>query len=357
MIHKCIQFGPFGPVSDPVGYKASTTQTAQPYSFDGMTRRLGRSAESDLRRRQISSDEVVVPPLVSIERPASPLIDRARSFLEAGPSGSVPLIEHVCSLPGAPAAVAEQLALALFNDIADVQRDQDGRWLLVRERRSAPTNMVASRRLDALTYVVVDVETTGGSPGGGDRIVEFGAVTVAGGRIVDHYETLVNPERPISPQVTRLTRITWDMVRRAPTIRDLAARIADVLRGHLFVAHNASFDWRFVSAELSRFGGQHLVGEKLCTVKLARAVVPNIKRRSLGSLSYYYGIENHARHRAGGDALATAKLLIRLLAAAQDRGCETLEDLRALIRNVPSRGRGRRKRRGMPGWADGEMTA
>ena len=113
------------------------------------------------------------------------------------------------------------------------------------------------------------------------------------------------------------------MFRHAPTIRDVAPRIADVLRGHLFVAHNAAFDWRFVSTELSRYAGQQLSGEKLCTVRLARAVVPNIRRRSLDSLSYFYGIENHARHRAGGDALATAKGLIRLLAAARDRGCET----------------------------------
>jgi DNA polymerase-3 subunit epsilon len=300
---------------------------------------------------------MAIPPLISVERTPSPLIARARSFLEAGPSGSVPLIEHVCSLPGAPPAVAEQLALALFVESADVRRGDDGLWSLVRERTASATRTTTARHLDALTYVVVDVETTGGSPWGGDRITEFGAVTVAGGQIVDVFETLVNPERPIPSQVTRLTRITWDMVRRAPTIRDISARIAELLRGHLFVAHNASFDWRFVSTELSRFGGQQLVGEKLCTVKLARAVVPNIKRRSLDSLSCYYGIENHARHRAGGDALATAKVLLRLLKAARERGCETLEDLRTLTRRVPSRGRGRKKRRRMPGWTDGEMTA
>ena len=338
--------------------KPVTAQTARLYSLDDMTRRLGRSAASGLQGRASSvASEVVVQPFISVETPSSPLVDRARSFLEAGPSGSVPLIEHVCRLPGAPPAVAEQLALALFTQTSDVQRGTDGRWTLVRESRVQRLQQSVARHLDALTYVVVDVETTGGSPGGGDRITEFGAVTVAGGQIVDVFETLVNPERTIPAQVSRLTRITWDMVRRAPTIRDVAARIADVLRGHVFVAHNAAFDWRFVSTELSRFGGQQLAGEKLCTVKLARAVVPNIKRRSLDSLSYYYGIENHARHRAGGDALATAKVLLRLLSAARDRGCETLEDLRTLTRRVPSRGRGRRKRRGMPGWTDGEMTA
>ena len=241
----------------------------------------------------------------------------------------------------------------------DVRRDAEGRWSLVRELPvpARASKAVARRPLDSLTYVVVDVETTGGSPFGGDRITEFCAVTVANGSIADVFETLVNPQRPIPAAVTRLTRITWDMVRTAPTIRDVAPRIADVLRGHLFVAHNAAFDWRFVSSELSRYAGQQLSGEKLCTVKLARAVVPDIRRRSLDSLSYFFGIENHARHRAGGDALATAKVLLRLLDAARERGCETLEDLRMITRRVPSRGRGRRRRRGMPGWTDGEITA
>ena len=299
-----------------------------------------------------------VRPFVSVDREPSPLLARARSFLESGPADSVPLIEHVCRLPGAPNAVAEQLALSLFHQSADVQRDQDGRWTLVRERPIAPrtTREVASRSLDALSYVVVDVETTGGSPFGGDRITEFCAVTVINGQIADVFETLVNPQRPIPPRVTRLTRITWEMVRHAPTIRDVATRIAESLRGHLFVAHNAAFDWRFVTSELSRFAGQQVSGERLCTVKLARAVVPNIRRRSLDALSYFYGIENHARHRAGGDAVATAKVLLRLLAAARDRGCETLDDFR-MITLVPSIWRERRKRRGLPGFADGEMTA
>jgi DNA polymerase-3 subunit epsilon len=296
--------------------------------------------------------------MVSVERSASPLVDRARSFLKAGPAGSVPLIEHVCSLPGAPVAVAEQLAMALFTDTPDVRRDTDGRWSLVREQTVEAPRLTSGRSLDSLSYVVVDVETTGGSPWGGDRITEFCAVTVANGRIASVFETLINPQRPIPPAVTRLTRITWDMVRSAPTIRDVAPRIADVLRGHVFVAHNAAFDWRFVTSELERYAGQQVAGEKLCTVKLARAVVPAIRRRSLGALSYYYGIENHARHRAGGDALATAKVLLRLLDAARERGCETLEELRMLMRRVPSRGRGRKKRRNrMPGWTDGEMTA
>ena len=330
-----------------------------PYSFDVMTRRSNRSGQPGHPGRSSPPNaDLEARPFVSIDREASPLLSRARSYLESGPADSVPLIEHVCQLPGAPKAVAEQLALSLFSESSDVQRNEDGRWALVREQPIAlrAKRDAAPRLLDALSYVVVDVETTGGSPFGGDRITEFCAVTVVNGQIVDVFETLINPQRPIPSRVTRLTRITWEMVRHAPTIRDVATRIAEVLRGHLFVAHNAAFDWRFVTSELSRFAGQQVSGERLCTVKLARAVVPNIRRRSLDSLSYFYGIENHARHRAGGDALATAKVLLRLLAAARDRGCETLEDLRMITR-VPSSRRKRHKRRGLPGWADGEMTA
>ena len=324
-----------------------------------MTRRSSRSGQPGNRGRvSPPNSDFEVRPFVSVDREPSPLLARARSYLESGPADSIPLIEHVCQLPGAPRAVAEQLALAVFTEAADVQRGEDGRWSLVRERpvSSRAKRDLVPRALDALSYVVVDVETTGGSPFGGDRITEFCAVTVINGQIADVFETLINPQRPIPPAVTRLTRITWDMVRKAPTIRDVAARIAESLRGHLFVAHNAAFDWRFVTSELSRFAGQQVSGERLCTVKLARAVVPNIRRRSLDSLSYFYGIENHARHRAGGDALATAKVLLRLLAAARDRGCETLEDLRMITR-TPSSRRKRRRRRGLPGWTDGEMTA
>lgn len=302
----------------------------------------------------------MAPGPVTVTKEESSLVDRARTLLASGPQHSVPLIEHVCRLPGAPGPVVEQLALALFTGTPDVVRNGDGSWGLVREthpRPKARMKGVVRRPLDALSFVVVDVETTGGSPLGGDRITEIGAVTVKGGEIVDRWETLLNPERPIPPAVTALTRITWGMVRNKPTIRDVADEVARVIRGHVFVAHNAAFDWRFLSSELARYAGRRLEGERLCTVRLARAVLPSIRRKSLDSLSHYYGIENEARHRAGGDALATARVLLRLLDAARDRGCETLEDVRQLIRGVPSRGRGRKRRRGTPTWSDGEITA
>jgi DNA polymerase-3 subunit epsilon len=292
----------------------------------------------------------------------SALLARAREFLAAGPSEPAPLIAYVCQLPRPPMAVAEHMAVALFEQVRDIAREPDGRWTLagrivpLSPARAAPAAAApasASPSLARLTYAVVDVETTGTSPTRGDRITEVAAVIVQDGEVTEIWETLVNPERSIPPWITALTRITWGMVKDKPTFREVARELARVLERRLFVAHNAAFDWRFVSTEMHRATGERLVGERLCTVRLARAVLPQLRRRSLDSLQHYFGVENAARHRAGGDALATARILIRLLGEAQSRGCVTLEDVRMLTRPAPRKRRPRRRPR-TPQWGDGE---
>lgn len=287
---------------------------------------------------------------LALVAPSSALLDRARDYLSRGPAAPESLIEYVCHLPAPPKAVAEHMAMALFERTREFTRASDGRWRIGTEAPAAP----APRRIGDLSYVVVDVETTGTSPWLGDRVTEVAAVTVRGGEIAEIWETLVNPLRSIPPRITALTRITAAMVQDAPTFAQIAPEVARTLEGRLFVAHNASFDWRFLSVEMSRATGNQLCGERLCTVRLARVLLPQLRRRSLDALSHYYGIENRARHRAGGDAVATAHILIRLLEGAGERGCETLDDLRALTRPAP---RGRRKRRGLPGAADGDVPA
>jgi len=201
-------------------------------------------------------------------------------------------------------------------------------------------------RLRTLEYVVVDVETTGGSHRHGHRITEVAAVRLRGdGARIDEYTTLINPRRPIPPFITSLTRITWDMVARAPHFEDIADELRRFLAGAVFVAHNASFDWRFLSHELRRVDGLPLRGRVLCTVRLARRVVPEIRYRSLDALQYFFGIENEARHRAWGDARATALIFRRLLDRVEERDIERWEQLDALLGRVAPR----RKRRAMPG--------
>jgi DNA polymerase III epsilon subunit family exonuclease len=284
------------------------------------------------------------------------LTSRAADYLAAGPADVVDLIGHICSLPGAPRIVAEHMAHAMFAGRRDFVRTDDGRWMLapsiavpasVGERRSPrySTARAAATRADKLSdlsYVVVDVETTGGRAFYGDRITEIAAVVVKGGEIVEVFETLVNPERPIPPFVTQLTNITWSMVKDAPTFDRIAPDVIRVLEGNVFVAHNATFDWRFVTSEISRSAGKRITGRKLCTVKVARKVLPQLSRRSLDHVARYYGVDIVGRHRAGGDAIATAKCFIRMLRDLSDRGYETWEDLDSLLRRPSSR---RKKRR------------
>jgi DNA polymerase III epsilon subunit family exonuclease len=324
-------------------------------------------------------------------RPAEQvLVSRARDFLTAGPADAVDLIAHVCQLPRPPRFVADHMAMALLAAWEEFAHDGEGRWSLVTDGRSAswmggaaadssvgvgsldpalrrplairgqprphPTPLSGDRLAD-LSYVVVDVETTGGSSFGPDRITEIAAVVIERGEISRVFETLVNPQRPIPPMVTRLTRITWDMVKRKPTFREIVPQVADAIRGHVFVAHNAGFDWRFVTNEIARATGERLEGRRLCTVKMARKLVPQLGRRSLDHLARYYNVEISARHRAGGDAVATAKVFLRMLREAHDRGCITWTDLETLLREVPRGRRRGRRRSAMPRFVDRDTTA
>jgi len=283
------------------------------------------------------------------------LTNRALNYLLSGPADVVDLIGHICSLPGAPRIVAEHMAHAMFAGRPQFSRAADGRWMLA-DRAIKPYETAPDRSRGAadsaddlrkLSYVVVDTETTGGRSWLHDRITEFAAVVVRDGEIVEVYETLVNPQRSIPPFVTRLTNITWDMVKDAPTFDRVAPEVMRVLEGNIFVAHNATFDWRFITNEISRSTGHQLRGRRLCTVKMARKVLPQLSRRSLDYVARYYGVEIHRRHRAGGDALATAKCLVRMLSDLADRGCGTWGELQTLLRNPPAR---RKKRRpsGLP---------
>ncbi|HEU4749215.1 MAG TPA: exonuclease domain-containing protein, partial [Gemmatimonadaceae bacterium] len=159
------------------------------------------------------------------------LTTRAAQYLAAGPADVVDLIGHVCSLPGAPRIVAEHMAQAMFSGRTEFVRISDGRWTIVHppvqpygsfaefngareaSRASGPSTRAskAGRRpsdpLHELSYVVVDVETTGGQSYLTDRITEIACVVVRNGEVVEVFETLVNPLRSISPFVTRLTNI------------------------------------------------------------------------------------------------------------------------------------------------------
>jgi DNA polymerase-3 subunit epsilon len=292
--------------------------------------------------------EPFAPAGVSTRPERTLLADRAADYLRAGPADACRLIGTVCQLSALPPAVAEHMAISLLGDHPRFARDPEGFWRLAEPsppawRTYAPAD---EPLLSQLTFAVVDVETTGGRPYAGDRITEIAIVTVRGGAIAGVYETLVNPERSIPPFITRLTNISWEMVRDQAPFRDRCDEVLEVLDGSVFVAHNAAFDWRFVSAEVARARGRELTGRRLCTVRLARRLLPQLRSRSLDWVARHYGVEIEPgqRHRAAGDALATARCLLRLLDDARMHGCERWSELERFlaIANRPRRRRGRR---------------
>lgn len=187
--------------------------------------------------------------------------------------------------------------------------------------------------LENIEYVVVDVETTGGPQLRGHRITEISMVRVdANGRPMHEYSTLINPERSIPAKITKLTNIHYEMVRSAPRFGDVADDIRAFIGDRVFVAHNAAFDWGFIHGELVRTTGRPLLGKRLCTVRLARKVVPEVRRRSLDALSYYFNVHNEARHRAYGDARATAVIFQKMLDRVYEREIATWQALDKFVR-------------------------
>ena len=305
--------------------------------------------------------EPFAPAGVSTHPERTLLADRAADYLRAGPADARTLIASVCQLSTLPDVVAEHMALTLLGGHPRFARAVDGTWRLSEPAAPAwrASRADAEPLLSSLSFAVVDVETTGGRPEGGARITEIAVVTVRDGAIVDVFETLVNPDRSIPPFITRLTNISWEMVCDRAPFRDVCDDVLRALDGHVFVAHNAAFDWRFVSAEVARARGRELTGRRLCTVRLARRLLPQLRSRSLDWVARHYAVEIEPgkRHRAAGDALATARCLLRLLDDARSHGCERWSELERFLARPTLRAKRRRRPPALPRPVDRDTTA
>lgn len=252
------------------------------------------------------------------------LLQRAARALDSGPVHTVELARRVLGLEGNPGA-ASAAVFALLGADERFEVDGAGVWSL------AGPGVSVGPGLHRQTYAVVDVETTGGSHGRGHRITEVAVVEVRDGVLSGGFHTLVNPGRRIPPRISRLTGITDEMVAGAPYFDVVADRILENLQGRIFVAHNARFDWGFVSAQLAEAVGEVPDVDRLCTVKLARRLVPGLRRRNLDAVTAHFGVDVEGRHRAYGDAVATARILLRLLDEAEARGLGDLQALRSFL--------------------------
>lgn len=171
-----------------------------------------------------------------------------------------------------------------------------------------------------MLFAIVDIETTGGAVKA-SKITEIAIFKHNGHEIVDSFESLVNPEMQIPEFITKLTGISDHMVKDAPKFYEIAKQIVEFTKDCVFVAHNVGFDYSIVRKEYKSLGFDYRLPH-LCTVRASRYVIPGHESYSLGKLTRSLGITLTGRHRAGGDAEATAHLFT-LLYQTDSNGLKT----------------------------------
>jgi DNA polymerase-3 subunit epsilon len=248
--------------------------------------------------------------------------DRLHAYLLERPSGATPreLIDLVFTHPGADMEFGPRFLRTLLGGDARFAFDErSGRW-------TATVHAALARALDDTAFVVVDLETTGGAPERGDRIIEIGALRLYGGQVVDRFNELVDPGRRLPSFISRLTGITDAMLTGRPGIEAVLARFVAFAAGSVLVAHNAAFDLAFLNVARLALSGEVFEQPHLCTLRLARRLVPQ-RRRSLDALAGHFGIPLVDRHRAFGDARITAEVLFHLLELLRRHGVARLDQL------------------------------
>jgi len=180
--------------------------------------------------------------------------------------------------------------------------------------------------LDEAPFCVVDLETTGGRPGPG-TIIEIGAYKMVGRRMVESFESLIRPRAMIPRFISGLTSITNEMVAEAPPIETVLPAFRDFLGTSVLVAHNAGFDHSFLDFEFRRVFGIGLRNPVLCTLRMARRLMPSLKRRRLDLLAEHFGLSTAGRHRGLGDARMAAEILSIFIDISAKMGVGRLDRL------------------------------
>ncbi len=246
--------------------------------------------------------------------------DTLYAYLLERPSGASPreLLDLVFTQPGADPEFGPRFLHALLGtDPRFVWRPEETRW-------TAAVHALLAQPLQDTTFVVVDIETTGLGPHA-DGIIELGAARVRKGRVLEQFEHLVNPGMPLPPFITRLTGIDDPMLATQPGIGEVWPRFLAFLGDAVLVAHNAPFDLGFLNAVARRHSGGGLPNPALCTLKLARRLVPEVRRRGLDGLAAHFAIPQQDRHRALGDVRITVEVLFHLLERMAGRGIVRLD--------------------------------
>ncbi len=249
--------------------------------------------------------------------------DKLHAYLLERPSGATPreLLDLIFTRPRVDAEFGPRFIRTLLG--ADPRFAFDGasgRWV-------ATAHAALARALDDTAFVVVDLETTGGTPARGHGIIEIGALRVHGGRVVECFDELVQPGRRLPSFITQLTGITEAMLADRPRIEAVLPRFIAFAAGAVLIAHNAAFDLGFLNAGRLALCGEVFEQPHCCTLRLARRLLPRLRRRSLDALAGHFGIALVDRHRALGDARITVEVFFQLIELLRRHGVLHLGEL------------------------------
>lgn len=238
-----------------------------------------------------------------------------------GRASAVTVVDYVMNISSPAPSLATLLVADLVSTDPRLRLDEDVVELIEEDR--------SGLKLSEVDFVVFDLETTG-AKAPPCRVTEIGAYRVSKGEIAGEYQSLVNPETPIPEFITSLTGISDDMVREAPLFKDLAPGLLDFIGDSVLVAHNAPFDMRFLNHEIGLVHNKYRVANPyLCTVRLARKLIPGIENHKLATVANFYSIDLTNHHRAADDARATAKIFIKLLDLLSEKGIDELSSAAA----------------------------
>lgn len=236
-----------------------------------------------------------------------------------GKASTVELCSQVLGLKNCNSLMADNLIRSGLPADGRLRLDSQGIVRIVVPKKNDPF-------ISRLKYAVMDIEALSlAQPH--NRITEIAIVKVDGKEISGSYSTLINPRKKIPPYVRNITGITDEMVKDAPEFNLVAPEIIKEIGNRVIVAHNASFDVNILNFELGRTRNLTLPNGALCTVKLSRKLQPGLAKYQLGKVAEFFNIEINDRHRAMGDAEATAKILLNLLDLAEEQGIHTWSQL------------------------------
>ena len=224
-----------------------------------------------------------------------------------------------------------ELAASLVSDLVR----NDSRFRIDQTHLAISEDSPELHPLNEITFVVLDVEAiiVRSRPA---RIIELGAYRICDGQITAEFQTLLNPEAPLPRFIAALTGISDKMLETAPKFAEIAGGWLDFAGDAVLVAHNSNFDLPLLNREIERvFPGHRMRNPELCTVNLARRLLRNSAGHNLDALAKHFGFEITERHRAAGDAFATARVLLCLLAQLREHGVRTLAEARTFSAAIP----------------------